>query len=303
MTDQPAFEYRDEDGDDLIVRPMRGVPAVLLLTGTNGIAVDLDRVEEVVAGIRDAARQAGGQPAACGCGKPETPSTIHRPSAPCYVDESAADPTVADDPVPLRWGLNDVLYGDDDTVTVCFSGPDREPYWLELTPDQAAVLRDDLAGPDPEPQDHPGAELYAQLRKAGNDHETTNRLIHAHARMVIRQHTAIHGDGPAVGASPTNPDSETDARSAVYNPLVWPEWNPRTKSHGMSADDANDALDAYRAAILNGAEAPLTDDERQFLTFALDLADNRMANRSDEFTTEDYEALAHLRQIAAGAES
>lgn len=62
MTDQTtAFEYCDEDGDDLIVRPMRGIPAVLILTGTNGIAVDLDRVEEVVAGIRDAARQAAGQ--------------------------------------------------------------------------------------------------------------------------------------------------------------------------------------------------------------------------------------------------
>ena len=58
MTDQPTFEYRDEDGDDLIARPMRGIPAVLILTGTNGIAVDLDRVEEVIAGIRDTARTA-----------------------------------------------------------------------------------------------------------------------------------------------------------------------------------------------------------------------------------------------------
>lgn len=63
MTEQPTFEYRDEDGDDLIARPMRGIPAVLILTGTNGIAVDLDRVEEVVAGIRDAARTAAGRPA------------------------------------------------------------------------------------------------------------------------------------------------------------------------------------------------------------------------------------------------
>ena len=46
------------------------------------------------------------------------------------------------------------------------------------------------------------------------------------------------------------------------------------------------------------AETPLTDAERQFLTFALDLADNRMANRSDEFDTEDYAALARLRQLA-----
>lgn len=67
-----------------------------------------------------------------------------------------ADPTTADDPTPLRWGLGDVLWGDDDTVTICLSGPDREPYWLELEPEQAAALRDDLAGPDG--QDDIGSE-------------------------------------------------------------------------------------------------------------------------------------------------
>jgi hypothetical protein len=57
------------------------------------------------------------------------------------------DVAAADNPTHLRWGLNDVLWGDDDKVTVCLSGPDREPYWLELEPDRAAVLRQDLAGP------------------------------------------------------------------------------------------------------------------------------------------------------------
>ncbi|WP_282698037.1 hypothetical protein [Streptomyces sp. CC208A] len=46
------------------------------------------------------------------------------------------------------------------------------------------------------------------------------------------------------------------------------------------------------------ATDPLNADERQFLTFAIDLADNRMANRSDEFTPEDYEALARFRRMA-----
>lgn len=58
------------------------------------------------------------------------------------------DPTTVDDPVPLRWGLGDVLHSDDDTRIVCLSGPDREPYWLELDQERAAALRDDLAGPD-----------------------------------------------------------------------------------------------------------------------------------------------------------
>lgn len=55
---------------------------------------------------------------------------------------------VGRDPIPLRWGLNDVEWCDDDNVIVLLSGPDGEPYTLELEPSQAAVLREDLAGPD-----------------------------------------------------------------------------------------------------------------------------------------------------------
>ncbi|MEU0317080.1 hypothetical protein [Nocardioides sp. NPDC006273] len=57
------------------------------------------------------------------------------------------DPTTADDPTPLRWGLGDVLHGDDDTTIVCLSGPDRKPYWLELDPERAAAFRQDLTPP------------------------------------------------------------------------------------------------------------------------------------------------------------
>lgn len=60
----------------------------------------------------------------------------------------AVDIASADDPTLLRWGLNDTLWGDDDTVTVLLSGPAGEPYWLELDPERAGVLREDLAGPD-----------------------------------------------------------------------------------------------------------------------------------------------------------
>lgn len=52
------------------------------------------------------------------------------------------------DPIPLRWGLNDVEWCDDDNVIVLLSGPNRQPYTLELEPSLAAVLRDVLAGPD-----------------------------------------------------------------------------------------------------------------------------------------------------------
>lgn len=72
-----------------------------------------------------------------------------------FGDDEIADicgPNVTDgeapEPTLLRWGLDDVMWGDDDTTTVMLSGPAGEPYWLELDPDRAAVLRELLAGPD-----------------------------------------------------------------------------------------------------------------------------------------------------------
>lgn len=48
---------------------------------------------EWMAGIRDAARQAAGQPATvCVCGDPAAPATVHRPDAPCYAVTLAAGP-------------------------------------------------------------------------------------------------------------------------------------------------------------------------------------------------------------------
>lgn len=57
----------------------------------------------------------------------------------------------APEPTQLRWGLNDVMWGDDDNVTVLLSGPNGEPYWLELDQERANTLREDLAGPSNEP--------------------------------------------------------------------------------------------------------------------------------------------------------
>lgn len=62
-----TFEYRDPDGDAFTVRPTIGTPepAILLhISPSNCAHVPLGRVEEVVAGIRDAARTASGQQAA-----------------------------------------------------------------------------------------------------------------------------------------------------------------------------------------------------------------------------------------------
>lgn len=90
------------------------------------------------------------------------------------VAPTAEDLAAADDPTQLRWGLDDVLYGDDDTVTVLLSDEERRPYWLELDPERAAVLRWNLAGPDGEqPTDEENGR-----RPCGHDdyHDRTSGL-------------------------------------------------------------------------------------------------------------------------------
>lgn len=67
MTDQTAFEYRDIHGDVFQARPTvtSDGPRVALEANLSiPVFVPLDRVEQVVAGIRAAARQATAQPAA-----------------------------------------------------------------------------------------------------------------------------------------------------------------------------------------------------------------------------------------------
>ncbi|MFJ2568906.1 hypothetical protein ACIOYT_00600 [Streptomyces halstedii] len=64
-------------------------------------------------------------------------------------EDAAAVETVEErEPIQLRWGLDDVMYGDDDTTTVVLSGPGGEPYWVELDPERTAALRAALAGPE-----------------------------------------------------------------------------------------------------------------------------------------------------------
>jgi hypothetical protein len=47
----------------------------------------------------------------------------------------------------------------------------------------------------------------------------------------------------------------------------------------------------------------LTEAERKFLAFALGLATDQMANRSDEFDEADEASLENLRRMADGTQS
>ncbi|RSS51384.1 hypothetical protein [Streptomyces sp. WAC01280] len=109
---------------------------------------------------------------------------------PCSAHDSTTeqDPTTADDPTPLRWGLDDVLHGDDDTVTVCLSGPgpDRAPYALELDPERAEALRAALAPLDgrPTPSEAALARILAWCECLDRGARERNGIGHPYAAAI-----------------------------------------------------------------------------------------------------------------------
>lgn len=83
--------------------------------------------------------------------------------------DGTAELAAADNPTQLRWGLDDVLWGDDDTVTVLLSGPQREPYWLELGKERAAALRQNLTRPGQDETADGPSTAQAETQQAIND--------------------------------------------------------------------------------------------------------------------------------------
>ncbi|MGW1468470.1 hypothetical protein ACWCPT_29510 [Streptomyces sp. NPDC002308] len=83
---------------------------------------------------------------------------------PCSAgDHCCQGPVAEQEPTQLRWGLDDVMWGDDDTTTIMLSGPDGAPYWLELDAERTAALRDDLAGPGATEAHRPLVEYIAEV--------------------------------------------------------------------------------------------------------------------------------------------
>ncbi|WP_405611255.1 hypothetical protein [Streptomyces sp. NBC_01508] len=69
--------------------------------------------------------------------------------------------------------------------------------------------------------------------------------------------------------------------------------------HQAAAADLAAEIARLRAELGKARATTLTEAERQFLTFALDLAGDEMASRGDEFTDEDRAALGKFRRMAA----
>jgi hypothetical protein len=101
-------------------------------------------------------------------------------------------------------------------------------------------------------------------------------------------------------------------------PTVWIDGHPqleaiaaavweRCERGGNSTvfDDPRNIAVAALAAVLPAPDnraAVLSDTDRQFLTYALDLAADQMASRGDEFGADDRAAMERLRRLAGEAQ-
>jgi hypothetical protein len=343
-----TFEYRDPDGDSLIVTNSKtdaGQPVVWMATSPDGVNIDPARVEEVVAGIRDAARTASGQqpkpPAAYSDGKgriycQHCAHTVDAADVPLTVDHvdhwelcpncgrhvvdvargtsatGKPDPAVVDEfirDMATRHACGNCDGIDPDT---CLTNPDRPTRTALRDRLRRAICEaegfawdSDMLEPD-EYGDHADAVLqvldellperkdFAALAAGQPDPTTADDptpLRWGHGDV-------LHGDDDTVIVCLSGPAPERA-----------PYWLELDRERAAALRDDLTTPDELAAAVGQPAkartadEAPLTAAERQFLTFALDLADNRMANRSDEFTTEDYQALAAFRRMAEEARS
>jgi len=121
----------------------------------------------------------------------QTGCTCH---APADIQTSAA----ASEPTPLRWGLDDIEYGDDDTTTVMLSGPHREPYYLDLDQERANALRDALAGPESADTVRPTrytVNLLPETDINGHVFEITVEYRGASRWAVLRHGQCLGADG------------------------------------------------------------------------------------------------------------
>ncbi|MET9056174.1 hypothetical protein ABZW50_34110, partial [Streptomyces bacillaris] len=75
---------------------------------------------------------------------------------------------------------------------------------------------------DLEPQDHPGADLFAALQHAGLDVDAAHRRMYAYAAMVLRQEKAITAPpAPADRAAVLNETADRLQRRATQLNAVW----------------------------------------------------------------------------------
>jgi hypothetical protein len=181
----------------------------------------LPLLEQTVQEVRNAARQASGQPV-CACSHPFDRHNTACAHCPCvgYAQTwppqasgqqpdnaaGAPDPTTADDPTPLRWGLGDVLHSDD----------------LAPLEEETHVVTDDSDDPE-HIDDCPGCEAFS-----------------------LTGHVAT----PAAGLSDTQPTVDRAAVRERVRLAIAAQWLDEMGSD-RTVDDLDDSeFDTFADAVL-----------------------------------------------------
>lgn len=305
-----TFEYRDSHGRILSAVPDTDLDDKLGIAlwsrGEYGVSVPvrvpLDRVEEVVAGIRDAARQAAGQTV---CVHPDG----YEGECPCTTGCVCCKPTPAAD----RHCACNHLRGQHNSA--CAHCPCVG--FAETWPTQAAGQT-----PTTEPEClHPHCGSRSLPISTGEVVRCVLLAEHTGQCQSATEYPYVSWPNPSNGVwntshAPYEPTFRQQPRtidaepaSVVGQPAEAQPTN-RAEQYGQVLrrwgllDEVNDpkATEEFAVtdllAIADAERASLTAAERQFLTFALDLAFDEMTSRGDEFGYDDHVALARFRRMA-----
>lgn len=201
-----------------------------------------------------------------------TPADLARSDGSTPAEAALIPPGAQLEPIPIRWGLNDVMGGDDDSVTVMLSGPDGEPYWLELDPERAAVLRGDLAGPDaavalpPADQTAEAEALWDELHRR----DTETDQPHAADQTAPSRRAGLRDEIAAVveGFGDVDQHAMADAvLTVLYREWPWLRAEAEDASATVSAEEMvavdraalRDRIAKAASAVLAVVEAALGD--------------------------------------------
>ncbi|MEU6057940.1 hypothetical protein [Streptomyces sp. NPDC047097] len=120
--------------------------------------------------------------------------------------------------------------------------------------------------------------------------------------MSERIEFTVDRDGWTTGLQLNIAQLDENNRGWGYR-LAGPKYNGSSKNLLTAILTERDAEEIR--AKLNAVFPPqpvLTAPQRQFLTFALELAADVMASRAEEFDSDDRDALAFFERMAAGTE-
>lgn len=157
------------------------------------------------------------------------------------------------EPAALRWGLDDVEYGDDGDTVVLLSDTDGRPYTLTLGTDRAAALRETLAGPAAPEQAAPGRRILTDDEYA-DAFDAALAAVEQYGTGSMSVAAAVDTALAKLGILAPHPDPEPGQCPAMF---ATPDgtWQQCADEPGHDPADGHDSGDYGWADGIDGTEA------------------------------------------------